>query len=407
MNDLMTQTDEQPIRRRRILMVPSDYPDLADPLQFNGSWTEEQVRALSAHHDVAVVNPLLTNNGHVGISECEFRGVRTVTVRYRHVRKTLTTPYVAATWRGLRYVRPQLQPECIHAHGLYPAGFAAVLLGRVLRVPVVVTEQWGQLKARTAHSRVIRSIMRFTLRHVQAIAISKFLANEMYDLEPRSSVSIVPNMIAPDFLEVEPQRARKAGGECELLFVGSIRDNRKGLEESLRALRIYLDSPGALPCRLTVIGDGQKREWFEELATTLGLRERCRFLGNQTRGEVARAMMDCDLFIMPSKYETFGVVYVEAMACGKPVIACAGGPAEEIVPPWAGALAPPRDHVALASSLRQVISELDNYDERRIADYARRNYGPEAIATAISRVYEHAIESRERNAPSLIEPVSS
>ena len=147
MSDLMTQTIEQPIQRRRILMVPSDYPDLTDPLQFNGSWTEEQVRAISAHHDVAVVNPLLTNNGHVGIIECEFRGVRTVTVRYRHIRKTLTTPYVAATWRGLRHVRPQLQPECIHAHGLYPAGFAAVLLGRVLRVPVVATEQWGQLKA--------------------------------------------------------------------------------------------------------------------------------------------------------------------------------------------------------------------------------------------------------------------
>jgi glycosyltransferase involved in cell wall biosynthesis len=407
MGDLMTQTDGQPIRRRRILMVPSDYPDLADPLQFNGSWTEEQVRVLSAHHDVAVVNPLLTNNGHVGIDECEFRGVRTVTVRYKHVRKTLTTPYVAATWRGLRHVRPQLKPECIHGHGLYPAGFAAVLIGRVLRVPVVITEQWGQLRARAAYSRVIRSIMKFTLRSAQMIAISKFLAEEMRELEPRSTVAIVPNMIAPDFLEVEPVRARKAGGECELLFVGSIRDNRKGLEETLRAMRLYLDSPDAVPCRLTIIGEGMKRAWFEELATTLGLADRCRFLGNRTRGQVARAMMDCDVFIMPSKYETFGVVYVEAMACGKPVIACSGGPAEEIIPPWAGALVPPRDHVALAHSLGRVINELDNYDERRIADYAIRNYGPEAIATAISRVYERAIESRERGAANVIEPVSS
>lgn len=172
-------------------------------------------------------------------------------------------------------------------------------------------------------------------------------------------------------------------------------------------MRLYLDSPDATPCRLTIIGEGQKREWFEELATTLGLADRCRFLGNRTRSQVARAMMDCDLFIMPSKYETFGVVYVEAMACGKPVIACSGGPAEEIIPSWAGALAPPRDHVALAHSLGQVISELENYDEREIADYARRNYGPEAIATAISRVYERAIESREKGATNVIEPVSS
>lgn len=231
MGDSMTQTIEQPIRRRRILMVPSDYPDLADPLQFNGSWTEEQVRVLSAHHDVAVVNPLLTNNGHVGISECDFRGVRTVTVRYRHVRKTLTTPYVAATWRGLRHVRPQLRPECIHGHGLYPAGFAAVLIGRVLRVPVVITEQWGQLRARAAYSRVIRSIMKFTLRSAQMIAISKFLADEMYELEPRSSVSIVPNMIAPDFWKSNRSAPARLAENANCCLLGQSETTEKGLKK--------------------------------------------------------------------------------------------------------------------------------------------------------------------------------
>lgn len=395
---LAAQAAEPSIQRRRILVIPGEYPDLKDPRQFNGNWAEEQVRAVAAYHDVAVVYPAMTSE-RGRIEECLFHGVRTVTVHFRHVRKTWVAPYVAAAWRGFKYVRPELRPDCIHAHAIYPSGFAAVLIGRALRIPVVVTEHHGQLRIRTAESRLVKKILKFTLRHAtRSIAVSERLAGEMRELEPRASVAVVPNVIAPNFLESEPPaaatttaHARRTLKTCELMFVGSIRDNRKGLEELLHALRLYLDMPGAEPCRLTIIGDGIKRGWFEELATTLGLGERCRFMGSRSRDEVAEAMRDCDLFVMPSKYETFGVVYAEAMVCGKPVIACKGGPAEEIVPPWAGALVPPGDAQAIAQAIRQVVSGLDGYDARRISDYARETFGPEAVATAVSRVYEQAV----------------
>ena len=390
---------EPRIKRRRILVVPSEYPDPADPRQFNGNWAEEQVRAIARFHEVAVVYPLMTSDGSSRIEECDFHGVRTVTIHYRHVRKTWITPHVRAVWRGLQYVRGELQPECIHAHGLYPSGFAAVLIGLAFGIPVVVTEHWGQLNVRISEGgRLIRSVLKFTLRNAtRVVAVSRFLADEIRKIEPRSTVSVVPNVIGPDFFEVDPApQARRLRGECEVLFVGSIRDNRKGLEELLRALRLYQDSPGAVPCRLTIIGEGRKRGEFEELAATLGLAERCRFTGSQSREEVAEAMRGCDVFVMPSKYETFGVVYAEAMASGKPVIACAGGPAEEIVPSWAGALVAPGDTVALAEAIEQVISNLEDYDRHRISDYARQTFGPEAVAEAISRVYELAIQSRQQ-----------
>jgi glycosyltransferase involved in cell wall biosynthesis len=63
------------------------------------------------------------------------------------------------------------------------------------------------------------------------------------------------------------------------------------------------------------------------------------------------------------------------------------------VPPWAGLLVPPGDHLALAGAIRRVTSELENYDARRISDYAREVFGPETVATAISRVYERAIQA--------------
>jgi len=137
--------DNNTIRRRRILVVPSEYPDIGDPLKFYGNWAEEQTRAIADYHDIAVVYPVMTTNGNQGIECLDYHGVRTLIVNYRHVRKTWVSPYVFAAWKGLKQARVEMKPECIHAHGLFPAGFAAVLIGEVLRIPVVITEHWGRL----------------------------------------------------------------------------------------------------------------------------------------------------------------------------------------------------------------------------------------------------------------------
>ena len=386
------QLDNDTIRRRRILVVPSEYPDIEDPLKFCGNWAEEQTRAIADYHDIAVVYPVLTTNGNRGIKCLDYHGVRTLIVNYRHVRKTWVSPYVFAAWKGLKQARVAMQPECIHAHGLYPAGFAAVLIGGVLRIPVVITEHWGRLCERIAEGRLIGAVLKYTLRRAtKVIAVSSFLAKEMRDLEPHCSPDVVPNIVADIFHAPDPTTPHRATGDMEMLFVGSIRDSRKGVDVLLPALRTYLDLPGARRCHLNIIGEGDKRTEFEELASRLDLQNHVTFLGNRSREEVAMAMAGCDLFVMPSRYETFGVVYAEAMACGKPVIACAGGPAEEIVPSWAGELVPPGDHISLAQAIHQVTSNLGNYDRTRISGYAKKSFGSQAVVSALSKVYERAI----------------
>jgi glycosyltransferase involved in cell wall biosynthesis len=380
------------IRRRRILVAPSEYPDIRDPLKFNGNWAEEQTRAVAGYHDIAVVYPVLTANGNPRIERLDYHGVRTLIVNYRHVRKTWISPYILAAWKGLKVARAEMRPECIHAHGLYPAGFAAVLIGGALRIPVVITEHWGRLCERVAEGRLIRGVLKYTLRRAtKLVAVSRFLAEEMRELEPRCSPDVVPNIVADIFQAPSAATPRRATDDIEMLFVGSLRDSRKGVDVLLHALRKYLDLPDARRCRLSVIGEGGKRADYEDLAHRLGLRNQVAFLGSRSRENVAIAMADCDLFVMPSRYETFGVVYAEAMACGKPVIACSGGPAEEIIPPWAGELAPPGDHIGLAHAIHRVTSNLDGFDRARISEYAKKKFGPEAVVSALSEVYERAI----------------
>ena len=384
--------DNNSIRRRRILVVPSEYPDILDPLKFCGNWAEEQTRAIADYHDIAVVYPVLTTNGDQGIECLDYHGVRTLIVNYRHVRKTWVSPYIFAAWRGVKQARVEMQPECIHAHGLYPAGFAAVLIGGVLRIPVVITEHWGRLWERIAEGRLIGAVLKYTLRHAtKVIAVSRFLAKEMRELEPHCSPEVVPNIVADIFRAPCATTPHLTTNDLEMLFVGSIRDSRKGVDVLLPALRTYLDLQGSRKCHLSIIGEGDKRTEFEELAIRLDLQNHVTFLGNRSREEVAIAMAGCDLFVMPSRYETFGVVYAEAMACGKPVIACGGGPAEEIVPSWAGELVPPGDYISLAHAIHRVTSNLENYDRTRISEYAKKSFGSQAVVSALSNVYERAI----------------
>ena len=73
---------------------------------------------------------------------------------------------------------------------------------------------------------------------------------------------------------------------------------------------------------LVLAGDGPERKRLQDLAESLGIDRACRFLGNIDRSSVRDEMRKCDLFVLPSRKETFGVVLLEAMACGKPVISC-------------------------------------------------------------------------------------
>jgi hypothetical protein len=84
-----------------------------------------------------------------------------------------------------------------------------------------------------------------------------------------------------------------------------------------------------LECR--IIGVGADRSRFAGLAHDLGIADRVHFLGGRSRAEVAAAMRACTVFVLPSRYEGLGCVYLEAMACGKPVIGCRGQGIDEII----------------------------------------------------------------------------
>jgi glycosyltransferase involved in cell wall biosynthesis len=125
-----------------------------------------------------------------------------------------------------------------------------------------------------------------------------------------------------------PSLAEVAPFDPEILIVGNLLRS-KGHELVLRALENLRPSFPRLRCR--IIGEGPDRARFETVARDLGLGRQVQFAGRQSRSEVAEAMRRCSVFVLPSSNEGLGCVYLEAMACGKPVIGCRGQGIEEVI----------------------------------------------------------------------------
>lgn len=202
---------------------------------------------------------------------------------------------------------------------------------------------------------------------------------------PPERITVIPNGVERDFLEVEPAAARN-GGPLEALFVGRL-TNWKGVDTLLLALR-ELDG-----VRLSVLGEGPQYPALVALAGQLGLRERVRFLGRADRLAVRDAMRRSHALVLPSLYEGHAHALLEAGALGLPCIAsrCGGNP-EVIRDGENGLLVPPQDVAALRSALARLAT--DEALRSRLGEAARER----GRGFALSRSSERLVEVLEGHA---------
>jgi glycosyltransferase involved in cell wall biosynthesis len=132
----------------------------------------------------------------------------------------------------------------------------------------------------------------------------------------------------------------------------------KGQEIVLRAIAQIANRVPNLQCQ--IVGEGPDRSRFAALARDLGISNRIIFMGRQNREAVAQIMRECTIFALPSRFEGLGCAYLEAMACGKPVVACEGQGIGEIIRHGHNGWLIPIDGVPqMADALTQLLGSSD------------------------------------------------
>jgi glycosyltransferase involved in cell wall biosynthesis len=197
-----------------------------------------------------------------------------------------------------------------------------------------------------------------------AIAVSEKIKDELVDNVGIESDRIRVILNGVDVQEFVPGCAdrKKLGlpvGVTLALFAGDIRINRKNLDTVLHALVQVPD------LHLAVVGDTTKSP-YPQLAASLNLSDRVHFLG--FRRDIAQVMQAVDLFVFPSRYEPFGLVVIEAMATGIPVITASSTGAAEVVTKEAGIVLPDSDDIeALAQALKFLAGDRDLRNQMGLA----------------------------------------
>ena len=252
--------------------------------------------------------------------------------------------------------------DIIHAHSALPCGHAASLMAERLRVPFVVTihgldvfnacSEPGTSAAKRRAKVSAEVYQRAGSVICISSAIETILKNGMQQPVPACVVhnGTDPQMFAPEETATQEQA-------LTILMVGNLLRG-KGHEIVLRAMtQIAAHFPG-LQCKM--IGEGPDRNRFASLARDLGISQRVFFLGRQDRQTVAKAMRECTIFALPSRFEGLGCAYLEAMACCKPVIACEGQGIGEIIQHGHNGWLIPVDGVQeMAEALSRLLSSPD------------------------------------------------
>lgn len=295
--------------------------------------------------------------------------------------------------------------DVVHAH-FWMSGVASTRAARRVGIPVLQTfHALGTVKRRNQGSADTSPVERIGFERRLCRQVDHVIATcsdeiaELVALGLASShATVIPCGVDTTVFRPGPPRSENGRGAGRLLFVGRLVE-RKGVGNIVEALAslpgVTLDVAGGPPPHRLDADEEIAR--LRRVAERCGVADRVRFLGAVARGDVPAVMRAADIVVDVPWYEPFGIVPVEAMACGRPLVGSAvGGLLDTVVPDVTGDLVPPRRPDLLAPVLAKLLD-----DPVRRAAYGRagrvravKEYQWSRVAAATARVYGSVIGTR-------------
>jgi glycosyltransferase involved in cell wall biosynthesis len=282
------------------------------------------------------------------------------------------------------------RPDVLHAHNLNPAGLLAHRISRRHDIPFVVTEHstfWARgLIPRMLMPRLRKAASAATTLAAVSPQLGQLLEKEL-QLDQKH-IQWIPNVIDPFVVSAPAAASTSTRDRFEFLCVGNlipIKNQAVLLEAFQRAF------DGHREISLRIGGDGPLEFDLKQLAEALGLRGQVEFLGRLSREQVVQELDRCDALVLPSTIETFGVVLIEALVRGKPVVATRCGGPESFVAEGDGIVVSRDDVAGLADALRTMRMIAADYDANDLRGRALARFGPQKLVDNLTALYDRAL----------------
>jgi len=304
-------------------------------------------------------------------------------------------------YRGIKDVVKKIYQEfpfdLIHAHVVLPDGFAATKIKCIYHKPMIITIHGQDLYATINKNNNCKVAMNSVFKKADKIItvsskLKKMAAN---GIGFNDKIMVIGNGVP--FKKIIAEENNLLSGRIansKIILSASSLFHRKGIYFNLRAFSKLVDKYPNL--KYQIIGDGPEKNYLKKIAFDLGINNQVDFLGKLSHENVLSYMAKADIFSVPSWNEGFGVVYIEAMALGKPVIGCRGEGIEDFVEhKKTGMLVKPKNTDSLVEALDFLLSYPD--EARVIGEKARslvlENYTWEKNAGKMLEVYQEVLNN--------------
>ncbi len=312
--------------------------------------------------------------------------------------------YMPAFAQHLRSQWLSEPPDLVHAH-FWMSGVASVDATRGTGIPVLQTfHALGTVKRRHQGSRDTSPPSRIEIEHRLCRAVDRVIATCTDEVAELGAMGLPPGRASVIPCGVDTTEFRPIGAPTRirhrLLVIGRIVE-RKGVGNAIEAV-------AELPGVELVVAGGPSPDLLDTdpevirlraLAEQLGIGDRVQFVGSVDRVAVPALMCSAHIVVAVPWYEPFGIVPVEAMACGRPVVGSAvGGLLDTVVPGVTGELVPPRRPELLAAVLRELLADPERRDAYGRAGRARAvaTYQWRRVVAATEEVYASVARPRAR-----------
>lgn len=282
--------------------------------------------------------------------------------------------------------------DILHAHVSYPAGYVAMVLAEKFNIPYIITEHMGPFpfKAFITGKGKIYPKLAEPLRKANAvIAVSPTLAEDMAKSGFRRP-SFIPNVINEDLFSIKTA----APPSPFIYFTLATVSQEKGFDDLLDAIAIVSGKRSDVVFEIG--GGGSAAALYKRKAAALGIEKFIQWLGPLSREEASKRYQKCHAFVLPSHGETFGVVYAEALASGKPVIATRCGGPECIVDDSNGLFAEVKNSTDLAAQIIYMVDNYARYDAAKIRQGFEGKFSKKVVIPQIVGLYKSLVRKPKK-----------
>lgn len=364
----------------KILMIPTWYSARDAEVMSAGIFHYEQSMALKKYAETAVYFPYdMSFEG--GFCQGEEKGLLT----FRRGRRLA---FLRPIYYVLDYLKicKTFKPDVIHGHVALAAGLPAVMLGKLFKVPVVITEHNPMEMMGFENPSRVNFAKKMYKGSDANICVSRNQMERLQEYFPEETFQVIHNGVYdPETIERDGENYAVAGNINACIVAAFYSKDIKGYQFLIPAIKELVDM--GMPITLHICGGGEHMEYYQNMAKELSIEKQCIFYNQCDKKKMYSIMSQMDFTISASLFESAGVAVQESMLLGKPVVVTTSGGANSLVTEDAAIVVEKGSVEALVDGIKEMTQRLSIFDEKKIRTYALSQFEMNQVSQKYMEVY--------------------